>query len=168
MLGRLTSETNPESGTTTYTYDSYTPGACGGWTSEPGQLMLTTFASGTQICYVYDSLGRLTDGAGWNSSTGTCRRYRFDNSSNGLFTAPGTVTNASGRMIEAETDNCSKFPPTTLSRITDEWFSYDADGHPTDMWQFTPNSGGYYHSTASYWPHGMLKTLARLNSSGRS
>lgn len=36
-LGRVTSSTTPEGGTTTYIYDSYPPGTCGGWTSQPGR-----------------------------------------------------------------------------------------------------------------------------------
>ena len=34
--------------------------------------------------------------------------------------------------------------------ITDEWFSYDKDGHVTDMWEKTPHSGTYYHSFATF------------------
>jgi RHS repeat-associated protein len=42
----------------------------------------------------------------------------------------------------------------------DEYFSYDPDGRITDVWQSTPNSGGYYHTTASYWANGVPQSLA--------
>jgi RHS repeat-associated protein len=158
-LGRTTSITTPEGGTTTYVYDSYPAGTCGGHTSAPGQLMLTTFANGSNICYVYDDLGRLRASEGWNSSTGTCSRYVYDSSSNGFFTAPGTIANAGGRLVEAETDACSPFPPTTASMITDEWFSYDKNGRITDEWQKSPHSTQYYHSVATFFENGAVKTL---------
>jgi len=121
--------------------------------------MLTTFANGNNICYVYDDLGRLHASEGWNGTTGTCSRYVYDSSSNGFFTAPGTIVNAGGRLVEAETDACSPFPPTTASMITDEWFSYDKDGRITDEWQKSPHSTQYYHSVATFFENGAVKTL---------
>jgi len=56
-------------------------------------------------------------------------------------------------MVEAATTNCS----TTL--LTDIWFSYDKDGHVTDQWELTPNSGQYYHSTATFYGNGTINTL---------
>lgn len=158
-LGRPTSITTPEGGTTTNVYDSYPAGTCGGHTSAPGHLMLTTFANGNNICYLYDDLGRLRASEGWNSSTGTCSRYVYDSSSNGFFTAPGTIANAGGRLVEAETDACSPYPPTTASMITDEWFSYDKDGRITDEWQKSTHSTQYYHSVATFFENGAVKTL---------
>jgi hypothetical protein len=64
-------------------------------------------------------------------------------------------------MIEAETDNCVQ--PVTA--ITDEWFSYDNDGHMTDMWELTPHSGGYYHSTATFFGNGAVNVLNLVNPS---
>jgi YD repeat-containing protein len=49
-LSRLTSETNPETGTASYIYDSYPSGTCGGWTSEPGELMVSARANGDWSC----------------------------------------------------------------------------------------------------------------------
>jgi hypothetical protein len=42
-------------------------------------------------------------------------------------------------------------PPLIASLVTDEWLNYDANGRNTDLDQSTPNSGGYYHTTVSYW-----------------
>ncbi len=77
------------------------------------------------------------------------------------------MSNTKDRLAEAETDTCA-WPITTTSILTDEWFSYDKDGRLTDVYEKTPNSGGYYHTTASYWPNSQLETLGILNSSGGS
>jgi RHS repeat-associated protein len=162
-MRRLTSSSTPEGGTTTYTYDSY-PSGCGGYTSEPGHLMLKTTPIGT-ICYVYNDggLGRLTDVWITGGANNYCKRFRYDSVSNGVQTQPSgsTINNAAGRLVEAETDNCGT--PSTM--ITDEWFSYDADGHMTDMWELTPNSGQYYHSTATFYGNGAVDTLTLVNPS---
>ena len=54
-----------------------------------------------------------------------------------------------GRMVEVETDNC-QLPFGGANMITDEWFSYDADGNVVDMRELTPHSGMYYHSHATF------------------
>ena len=41
----------------------------------------------------------------------------------------------------------------------DEWFSYDQDGQLTDMWEKTPHSTQYYHSVATFFGNGKVKTL---------
>ena len=55
VLGRLLSETNPENGTTTYTYDS--DSTCG---TSDGDLVKKQDADGNTTCYAYDALHRLT------------------------------------------------------------------------------------------------------------
>ena len=159
-LGRLISETNPESGTTTYSYDSNS--VCWGAGAD-GNLHTRTDNAGNVTCYLYDALHRMTDAAGWANNTwkGPCRRFRYDASTNGVV-SPGTgwnLTNLAGRLVEVETDNCIALPP-----ITDEWFSYDARGQVTDTWELTPHSGGYYHTQASYWPTGKINSLSALSS----
>src|SRR5262249_35183123 len=110
-LSRMTSESNPESGSTTYTYDSYpSPGVCGGHTSEPGDLMLKTNADATTVCYVYDQIHRVTSTA--SSIAGNpCKRFRYDLVSNALYSQPAgfnaTGANLLGQMVEAETDTCT-------------------------------------------------------------
>jgi RHS repeat-associated protein len=163
MLGRMTSETNPESGTSTYQYDSVpSPGVCDGWTSEPGDLMQVNRANGSSVCYVHnDGFHRLTRTCG---TSGTCQAFRYDNSAGVTGTRPTgiTVNNSLGRMVEAETDNGTAWPPTTASIITDEWFSYSPRGEITDVYELTPHSSGYYHTTAAYWPTGALETLSGI------
>ena len=111
-------------------------------------------AAGNKTCYYYDKLHRM-NGGGYNT---VCRQFYYD----ATVTPPSgiTVTNTKTRLLEASTSNCSS------TRYTDEWFSYDKDGRLTDVYESTPNSGGYYHTTAGYWPTGALETLRLLNSSG--
>jgi RHS repeat-associated protein len=164
-LGRVVSETNPETGnrapgTTTYSYDAYS--FC--WSAgADGDLHTRTDNAGNVTCYHYDLLHRLIDVARWANNAfviGLCQRLRYDTVSSGVVAAPAgysaATANTQGRLIEAETDDCSAWPPTP---ITDEWFSYDARGEMTDMWEKTPNSGGYYHTTAGYAPNGALTSL---------
>jgi RHS repeat-associated protein len=147
-LGRVTSISNPESGTTNLYYD--VQAACSG--SVAGHLTRTVDANGNSICYFYDALGRVTTA---NANGTTCRKFYYDNSNGFSGTIPTgvTITNPYGHMVEAATSNCS----TTL--ITDEWFSYDKDGRMTDMWEMTPHSGMYYHSTATFFLNGAINTL---------
>ena len=164
-LGRVTSSATPEGGTITNVYDSIT---CGGAYNFPGKLVMSTFANGNFACYDYDSLGRLLDISAGYSGGGTslCRRFRYDNSTGVLGTIPSgiTISNPYGRMVEAETDNCVQ-PLTTSSIITDEWFSYDKDGNMSDMWELTPHSGQYYHSTAIFAANGALTSLQLVSPS---
>ena len=167
-LGRMTSESNPETantgqnGTTSYTYDSYAPGTCGGQTSEPGDLMLMTKPSGASVCYIHDALHRLTDeGGSDNCMTNACKRFRYDNSQGYYGSIPPGVTgsNSLGRVAEVTTEVGSN-----STKVTDEWFSYSPRGELTDVYEFTPHSSVYYHTTASYWPTGTLETLSGIPS----
>jgi YD repeat-containing protein len=143
-LGRVTSVTTPEGGTALNTYDTVPSYCSGNASAYPGKLIGSAYANGNEACYQYDALGRTTVITGMNGSSVACRRFYYDNSTGALGAIPTgiTISNPSGRMVEAETDNCTS-PITSSTMITDEWFSYDADGHTTDMWELTPNSGQY-------------------------
>ena len=162
-LGRLTKEQNPESWITVYTWDHTPQAVCGGYTSEPGDLMVKTNGDNSQICFVYDSLHRVTTQGGT-----VCRRFRYDNTSNKLFTPPTgyPAQNLEGRLVEAETDNCTAWPPTTGTKITDEWFNWGLRGDILDEYQSTPNSTGYYHTNAGYGRNYALSSLTLYNNSG--
>ena len=67
------------------------------------------------------------------------------------------MVNVKGRMAEAYT--C--FSPCS-SKITDIGMSYTVRGEPSDVYESTPNSGGYYHVTESYWANGALDQLSNL------
>ena len=151
-LGRITSETYPESGTTTYVYDVVS--GCSG--SQNGKLGKKVDAKGNILCYAYDTYGRLSK----ISANGTsCHVYFYDTSTGFSGTIPTgiSISNSLGRMVEAATSNCL----TTL--ITDEWFSYDSLGRLTDKWELTPHSkvNGtqvYYHVTEAYNANGAPAT----------
>ncbi len=156
MLSRLTSETNPEENNTAtaYTYDSAS--ACASSFnsgSYPGDLIEKVDAAGNATCYAYDSLHRNTytnNPSGPNASTTPMKVYYYDA---GHF---NVTSNAKGQLASAGT--CSN-PACAGSWITGEDFGYSATGDLTDVYQFTPSSGGTYHSTASYYPNGALHTL---------
>src|SRR5207248_2184682 len=165
-LGRLISEANPESGTTTYIYDVALANYC---TNSPaysssGDLVAKGDTNGNHVCYYYDALHRLTDTANNSeSATNPCRRFRYDNSTGVLGSIPAgiTLSNKLGRVVEAETDTCAS-PITQASMLTDEWFSYSVRGENTDLYESTPHSGGYYHTTAGYWANGVLQSLSGI------
>jgi RHS repeat-associated protein len=166
MLGRMTSETNPESGTKNYYYDSDTTMCGNGPSTSNGDLVKTTDAAGNCVMYYSDALHRISDVGNNNQALNHCRRFRYDNSTGYAgSTKPAGLVNTLGRLIEATIDLCAGTNDTLLS---DEWFSYSLRGELTDVYQSTLHSGGYYHSKASYWANGALNTLSLLNSSGAS
>jgi RHS repeat-associated protein len=154
LIGRHTAGWNPETGNagvngkTSYTYDV----ACTTTAASPGDLTTKIDNAGHKTCFGYDALHRLTDAG--NSTV--CRRYRYDNS----VTPPAgvSVTNTKTRLLEAKTDNCGS------TQYTDEWFSYSVRGELVDAYESTPHSGGYYHTSATYWPSGAIQTLSGIPS----
>ena len=113
--------------------------------------METKEANGSYNCFGYDFLGRLL-GVG---APGTCKGFVYDT----VTTPPAgvTVRNPLGHMVEAYTNsNCDGH----ASIVTDEWFSYDADGRLTDLWESTPHSGGYFHTTVGYFANGLPSSLS--------
>ncbi len=160
-LGRMTSETNPETGrsgsngTTAYTYDYIA--YCGGSAyNYPGNLVQRRDNAGNVTCYAYDALNRVTQAGNPGVSNTTLRKFVYDSESS--YPTGVTVTNGKTHMVEARTVNTSS-PGTT---ITDEFFSYSARGEVTDVYESTPHSGGFYHTTATYWAPGALKTLSGI------
>jgi RHS repeat-associated protein len=154
-LGRLTSETNPENGPTTYTYD--TDATCG---TSTGDLVKRVDAVGNTICYAHDSLHRITKVSylGPYASATPTKCFVFDSATlNGI-----SMANTKNRLAEAYTTTSASC--TGTGKITDIYFSYSVRGEVTDVYESTPHSGGYYHSSASYWANGALNTLNPLNS----
>jgi RHS repeat-associated protein len=158
-LGRVTQSITREGGTWNYVYDSNT--SCpSGYQGAAGKLASSKDPNLNLICYAYDSLGRVT---GVSANGTTCRHFYYDNSTGYSGSIPSgvtTPTNPYGRMVEAATDTCSS---GTLR--TDLWFSYDKDGRTTDLWEKTPNSGTYYHSVATFFENGVVKTVQIANPS---
>jgi YD repeat-containing protein len=164
-LSRLTSEKNPETGNlaTNYTYDSVSYGGCV-VSANPTDLVLKTDPHGNGSCYVHDALHRvLSIGQTSGSPNGAVTPdscFTYDSATvNGV-----SMPNAKLHLAEAYT--VSRGGGCGAAKLTDEGFGYDADGNPTDLYESTPHSGGYYHSKVSYWPNGALDTLQLLNNSG--
>jgi RHS repeat-associated protein len=151
-LGRLTSETDPESGTTNYYYDSIASGNCAG--TYNGDLIKRVDAVGNVTCYTYDALHRMKDITYPTGSYATAtaqKHYVYDTATvNGA-----AMANAKGRLAEAYTG-------TSGSKITDLGFSYSVRGENTDVYELTPHSGGYYHTTVGYFENGAVKTFSGI------
>jgi RHS repeat-associated protein len=152
-LGRMTSETNPENGTTTYTFDSdstCTP-------ASTGDLVKRQDVAGNVSCYAYDALHRvakITYPSGPYASTTATKYFVYDSASIS-FNGTTNMANAKGRLAEAYT--CTTCPGT---KITDLAFSYSVRGETTDVYEWTTNSSGWYHVNGTYWASGALNQLS--------
>jgi len=150
-LGRMTSESNPESGTMSGAYD--TDATCG---TSNGDLVKQTDAVGNVTCYNYDVLHRnasVAHPSGSYASVTPDKCLVYDSA-----TVHGvSMSNAKGRLAEAYTvlngQGCS------ASKITDEGFSYSPRGEVSGTWEYTSAFGNWYQSTATYWANGALATL---------
>ncbi len=158
LMGRLVSETNPESGTTQYVYDTNS-GTCASWgyPNFPGDLLAKYDAKGNASCYFYDNLHRVTAIYYQGPYTTPSKHFYYD------YYA---YSNSKGRLSGAYT--CTYGVSTCVGNVlTDTYFSYSARGEITDVYESTPSTAGsYYHTTGSYWANGALNTLALFNSSG--
>lgn len=156
MLGRMTQEVNPESGTTNYIYDT-TDSNCPSYSSY-GDLVEKKDWVGNYTCLQYDNLHRVAQitypsGVYATRTPTKCTVYGSP-SVNGH-----TMTNANlqpGETFTTAASSCTGSP----TKIVDEGFSYSARGELTDVYESTPHSGGYYHTTAAYWANGALETLS--------
>jgi len=155
-LGRLLSEMNPESGTTSYVYD--TDATCG---TSNGDLVKRTDAVGNVVCYKYDLLHRKTSISHPSGSYATVtpdKCFVYDSA-----TVRGvSMSNANGRLAEAYT--VSNAQGCSASKITDEGFSYSSRGEIASTWEYTLAFGNWYQTTATYWANGALATLGGLTS----
>jgi RHS repeat-associated protein len=153
-LSRLTYEQNPESGVTQYFWDA-APSGCGsgGW-STPGDIGAKEDSRGIYNCYLFDGLHRLL-GVGSAGVSLNCRGFFYD-SPHGTPPSGITVQNTAGHLVEAYTNSACN---GTASLVADEWFSYDLNDRNTDVYESTPNSGGYYHTTVGYWANNTVNTL---------
>lgn len=154
-LGRLLSETNPETGTTTYTYDTVNDTGIGCTVNAAGNLVEKTDARGDKLCLSWQVGHRLASigSGGPDASITPDKCFVYD-----AATVNGTaMSNVGNRLAEAFT--AAHASGCATSKITDEGFSYDADGRLTDFWENTPHSGGYYHVTDQFFPNGIVNTL---------
>jgi RHS repeat-associated protein len=158
-LSRMTSEINPETGTSTptsYVYDS--DATCG---TYRGDLVKKVDQVGDTICYSYDNLHRNTSMTytGTYSSVTPSEYFVYDSATVNSV----AMSNAKTRLAEAYT--C--YSPCS-SKITDLGLSYTARGETADVYESTPHAGGYYHVPASYWANGGLNKLNALSNGNPS
>jgi RHS repeat-associated protein len=155
MLGRITGEQNPETKNVaiTYAYDSLSGDSACGTITSAGNLLKRTNAAGTAACYSsYDALDRV--GTIIYPSTSTpSQKFVYDTATvNGV-----SMNTAKTRLARAYTciGTCS-------SVITDLGFSYSPTGQTTDVYESTPNSGGYYHLSKNYYPNGVAQAFSGM------
>ena len=150
-LGRMTGQRDPETSNTVFAYDS--DATCG---TSNGDLVRKVDQAGNVTCYQYDAMHRVTMisyPSGPNAAVTPSKRFIYDTYSG--------AANAKGRLAVAYT--C--WPATCSTNwLTPELFSYSARGEVTDFYQVTPHSGGAYHLSAAYWPHGALRNFTGLPS----
>ncbi len=158
--------TNPESGMKQFFYDTApsTPGVACSSTALPsgaglnvsplGHLVKTYDANGTTTCFSYDAVNRNTGIAYFGTNfDGNNKYFVYDSA-----TVDGAVmTNVLGRLAEAYTA-----PTSTGTKVTDEGFSYTPRGEISDVYQWSTNSNGWYHTTATYFANHALNTLSGI------
>jgi RHS repeat-associated protein len=156
-LGRTLSETNPETGTVSYVYDSDT--TCGIY--PVGDLVRRVDAMNQHTCYAYDALhreiGRMSYTSGGVAVRGSV--FVYDSAALTWTAPPIPMANAKGRLAEAFTCITCGAQPV---KITDEGFSYSKRGEITDTYESTPHSIGFYHLIQNYWEDGTPKQLSNL------
>jgi RHS repeat-associated protein len=151
-LNRLTSETNPESATTKYTYD--TDATCGIYS---GDKVKRIDAVGNTTCYSYDALHRNTSitYSGPYAGNTPNKYFAFDTATIATTPSPTAMVNAAGRLAEAYTATCQ-----TCAKLSDVGFSYSVRGEVSDIYQATSHSSGYYHLNEVYWANGVPSQLS--------
>lgn len=149
-LSRLTSEINPESGTTAYTYD--TDSTCG--TTSSGDLIKKVDQVGNITCYTYDLLHRMlsaTVTGTYGGAVTPIKKFVYDSATVNSV----VMTNVKGHLAEAFTcvSPCS-------SKKTDLGISYSALGWASNIYEMTPDSPTYYHVSQGYHPNGATATIS--------
>ena len=152
-LGRLTSETNPETNNLAYTYVYDTDSTCG---TSNGDLVKRVDAVGNVTCYGYDKLHRVTATtypSGTYASSTPTKCYVYDAATVNSV----AMANAKGRLAEAYTGSGTSCP--IASKATDIGLTYSARGEVAGVYESTPHSSSYYYVGASYWAHGLINQL---------
>jgi RHS repeat-associated protein len=157
-IGRLISETNPESGQSQYFWDSAptTPGvACSG--TYNGDQVKKYDANGNTSCFSYDALHRglqVTYPGGPNATSTKAKFFVYDTQYQGVG------SNLGGRLAAAAT--CQTNTSCAGTAVVLEQFGYSVRGEATDIWEATPHSGAAYHTTMSYFANGAINTLSGI------
>jgi YD repeat-containing protein len=155
-LGRLTSEMNPETGASAITYVYDIDSTCG---TSTGDLVRKVDAGNNVTCYAHDALHRVTGityPSGPNAASTPSKTFVYDATTFSCTNPNGAFVK--GRLAEAFTGPIS-------AKITDIAYCYSPRGETTDAFESTAHSGSTpYHTVASYWENGALKTLSGVPS----
>jgi YD repeat-containing protein len=148
---RITQKTVPESGTSNFYFDT-AHGPCASF--KAGHLNQSTDAAGNATCYGYDSLARLTlvtFPSGPYASVTNTKNFAYDSN-------PKGGANAVGRLARVYSCN------SPCTQLVDTQFGFDPYGRTSDVWQTSPGLGStnYFHTSATYWDNGALKTLTGM------
>jgi RHS repeat-associated protein len=157
MVGRITSETNPETGRTTYTYDFDSTGVCSGTYNL--DLVKRVDNSGNVTCYQYDGLHRIKwilYPSGPNATNSYAKFFWYDAP---YVNNTSSTANLAGRLSAAGTCTTPTCSVNTHS-MTHSEYAYDADGRVTDIWEQTPSFSAVNHATKTYWANGLLHSLS--------
>ena len=105
--------------------------------------------------YSYDQMGGNT-GIAYSGTTsdGLNKYFIFDSAT----VHSVVMANAKGRIAEAYTA-----ATVAGTKVTDEGFSYTLRGEISDVYQWSTHSGGWYHTSATYFANGVLNTLAGIS-----
>jgi RHS repeat-associated protein len=158
--GRTTSFTTPERGTIISAYDSATR-PCG--TAYSGDLVETGVGVSKE-CISYDAYNRVIQESYYVGEKPVaaqhCSYFVFGDTSPTVPSGSGiTYSYGNNRAVNAYTsESCGG----RSSLTTDEWFSYDKDGRMTDLWESTPHSGTYWHTTVGYNAQGTVTSLSGI------
>jgi RHS repeat-associated protein len=157
-IGRILTVTTPEAGTKYFYYDAINGLNCTKTAvltdaSPKGHLVQTNDANGITTCFSYDTMNRNTSIAyqGGSQWDGNNKYFVYDSATVNSV----AMTNALGRIAEAYTA-----PTSGGTKVTDEGFSYTARGEVSDVYQWSTNSNGWYHTNATYFANHALNTLS--------
>jgi RHS repeat-associated protein len=169
-LGRKLSQTIPEwsagsgvAGTSTYTYDSDSSGTCTG--TYTGKLVKRMDNAGNVTCFTYDllhrRLSRKVVSGPYSSVTPTVYDVYDAATLNGT-----AMQNVMGSVAEAYTctGSCTSKLTDVFDSSTPVTSGTAAGGVLSQLWESTPNSGGYFLTQTTSYPNGSLAALSASKS----
>lgn len=144
--GRLTSQVNPDTGTSSYTYDN------------ADQVLTTTDGRGVKLAYVYDTIGRRTEEHLTTTTGALLNSWTFDTLAKGQTTSSTSFVGTTG-YTTAITGLDSAYRPLGLSvtvptgegGLTGTWTTantYNVDGSPASI--SYPAAAGMAPETVNY------------------
>lgn len=153
MLSRVTSKTEPESGTTCFYYTT-SGGTCGASGSgplcsgDPTAVCRKTDARSITSIYAYDAINRLT---GKDYTDGTFAAYYYYDDPNS--------SNGKGRLTNAQ-----RYNKSTATAVADSSFDYDSVGRVTHVQEYVASGTGVYEQI--YYTYNLDGSIATIKYPG--